>query len=257
MLAEFTQSHFRDLVHPLAECVCNSVAGDDFGKIRLYAFPCVVEDAPSRTYTAHSSHVSAVSFTYDNRWLVSVGGADRAVCQWVLEAKARDVRESVGFEAVPKLTVLAPPPDTVVELPHVEYAADGEELEELEEGVLVDSAAEQVAKVELWVLAIQVVTSDIKCVTLHMLTKHTSQMTYSCAENIILCKLKLYPIATNMPVSIMHTSGEPCIPKKASCVDKGLISGFNSLLPWGMNLSTSCMQGCSYIRPGVPGAGRE
>jgi hypothetical protein len=106
--------------------------------------------------------VSAVSFAYDNRWLLSVGGADRAVCQWVLEGKASEDRERVAFEPVPKLTVLAPPPHTVVELAHVEYADDGEELEALQEGVLVDAPAEQVAKVQPWVLAVQVVTSDIK-----------------------------------------------------------------------------------------------
>ena len=141
-----------------------SIAGDDFGKVRLYAFPCVVEDAPSRTYTAHCSHVSAVSFAYDNRWLVSVGGADRAVCQWVLEAKAREDREGVAFDAVPKLTVLAPPPDKVVELAHVEYAEDGEELEELQEGVMVEDCTGQAPKVAPWVLGIQVVTSDLKYV---------------------------------------------------------------------------------------------
>lgn len=121
-----------------------------------------VQDAPSRTYTAHCSHVSAVSFAYDNRWLVSVGGADRAICQWVLEANACEERESVGFAAVPTLTVLAPPHDTAVELAHVEYAEDGEELEEIQEAVVMDVAVEQVAKVQPWVLAIQVVTSNIK-----------------------------------------------------------------------------------------------
>lgn len=103
-----------------------------------------------------------MSFAYNNRWLVSVGGADRAVCQWALEAKALEDRESVINEAVPKPTVLAPPPDTVVELAHVEYAEDGEELEELEEGVVIDTATVQEIRMQPWTLGIQVVTSDIK-----------------------------------------------------------------------------------------------
>lgn len=43
------------------------VTGDDFGGVRLYAYPCVIEDAPSRSYVAHSSHVKQVAFAADNR----------------------------------------------------------------------------------------------------------------------------------------------------------------------------------------------
>lgn len=164
-----------------------SDAGDDFGKVRLYAFPCVVEDAPSRTYTAHSSHVSAVSFAYDNRWLVSVGGADRAVCQWALEAKAHEEREAVGFDAVPKLTVLAPPPDKVVELAHVEYADDGEELEQLQEGVMAEGTAEENPKVEPWVLGIQVVTSDLKYVVTERTGIKKGALAFKCYRYLEYC----------------------------------------------------------------------
>ena len=43
------------------------VTGDDSGNVRLYAYPCVVDAAPCRTYTAHCSHVKGVRFSYDNR----------------------------------------------------------------------------------------------------------------------------------------------------------------------------------------------
>ena len=53
---------------PLAQGNGRVVAtGDDCGKVRLYNYPCVVEDAPSRCYTAHSSHVKNVKFAFDNR----------------------------------------------------------------------------------------------------------------------------------------------------------------------------------------------
>lgn len=43
------------------------VTGDDKGLVRLYAYPCVVQRAPCRVYTGHSSHVRNIRFSYDNR----------------------------------------------------------------------------------------------------------------------------------------------------------------------------------------------
>lgn len=55
---------------------------DDFGKVKLFRWPCVVPRAQHRPYGGHSSHVTNVSFTHANSWLISTGGADRAVFQW-------------------------------------------------------------------------------------------------------------------------------------------------------------------------------
>lgn len=38
------------------------VTADDFGTVKVFNAPCVVEDAPARTGTGHSSHVSNVRF---------------------------------------------------------------------------------------------------------------------------------------------------------------------------------------------------
>ncbi|TKS86620.1 Echinoderm microtubule-associated protein-like 1 [Collichthys lucidus] len=46
------------------------VTGDDFGK------------APSHVYGGHSSHVTNVTFLYDDSYLVSTGGKDMSVMQW-------------------------------------------------------------------------------------------------------------------------------------------------------------------------------
>jgi WD40 repeat protein len=58
------------------------VTGDDFGKVKLFACPVVVEHAPYREATGHSSHVMNVRFTADQRSVVSVGGHDMSVFQW-------------------------------------------------------------------------------------------------------------------------------------------------------------------------------
>jgi hypothetical protein len=58
------------------------VVGDDHGHVRLLNNPCVVEDAPSKDYGGHSSHVMNVKYLYDDTHVVSVGGNDMAVFQW-------------------------------------------------------------------------------------------------------------------------------------------------------------------------------
>ena len=68
--------------------VCRSVnqkflaTGDDFGKVNLFAFPCVVPKAVSIGYIGHSSHVTKVKFSYDDTFLVSTGGNDKCVITW-------------------------------------------------------------------------------------------------------------------------------------------------------------------------------
>jgi hypothetical protein len=43
-----------------------------------------------RDYAGHASHVMMVRFAPNNRWLVSVGGRDRAVFQWRLVRQVQD-----------------------------------------------------------------------------------------------------------------------------------------------------------------------
>ncbi|KAM6969167.1 echinoderm microtubule-associated protein-like 1 isoform 5-T5 [Tautogolabrus adspersus] len=58
------------------------VTGDDFGKVHLFSHPCSQFRAPSHVYGGHSSHVTNVSFLYDDSYLVSTGGKDMSVMQW-------------------------------------------------------------------------------------------------------------------------------------------------------------------------------
>ncbi|MEQ2224863.1 Echinoderm microtubule-associated protein-like 1, partial [Ilyodon furcidens] len=58
------------------------VTGDDFGKVHLFSYPCSQFRAPSHIYRGHSSHVTNVSFLYDDSYLVSTGGKDMSVLQW-------------------------------------------------------------------------------------------------------------------------------------------------------------------------------
>ncbi|ELW71686.1 Echinoderm microtubule-associated protein-like 4 [Tupaia chinensis] len=60
---------------------------DDFCKVHLFQYPCSKAKAPSHKYSAHSSHVTNVSFTYNDSHLISTGGKDMSIIQWKLVEK--------------------------------------------------------------------------------------------------------------------------------------------------------------------------
>ncbi|XP_058506821.1 echinoderm microtubule-associated protein-like 4 isoform X1 [Solea solea] len=61
---------------------------DDFCKVHLFAYPCSTAKAPSYKYSAHSSHVTNVSFLYNDSHLISTGGKDTSIMQWRLVEKS-------------------------------------------------------------------------------------------------------------------------------------------------------------------------
>ena len=82
-------------------------AGDDFGRVRVWRWPCVAREAPAvEEIETHASHVSCVRFAPETvasapanaeRWLVSTGGADRAALQWALAGKENENRRPGGI----------------------------------------------------------------------------------------------------------------------------------------------------------------
>ena len=72
------------------------VSADDFGRVNLFNYPVIVSQAPCRSYRGHSSHVMNITFTANDKRVVSVGGKDRAVFQW----RTRMLRE----DEMPKKT---------------------------------------------------------------------------------------------------------------------------------------------------------
>jgi WD40 repeat protein len=59
------------------------VAGDDFGHVRLHNFPVVLPE-PNKAYSGHAEHVMNVSFTANDQYVISCGGADMSIFQWKL-----------------------------------------------------------------------------------------------------------------------------------------------------------------------------
>ncbi|XP_078261097.1 EMAP like 4 isoform X1 [Rhinoraja longicauda] len=64
---------------------------DDFCKVHIFQYPISKPKAPSHVYSAHSSHVTNVSFTYNDGHLISTGGKDTSIIQWRLWRAAEKV----------------------------------------------------------------------------------------------------------------------------------------------------------------------
>ncbi|XP_053917231.1 echinoderm microtubule-associated protein-like 4 isoform X5 [Cuculus canorus] len=78
---------------------------DDFCKVHLFQYPCSKPKAPSHKYSAHSSHVTNVSFTHSDGHLISTGGKDMSIIQWKLVEKVilpqNDIVVDIGAAKVP------------------------------------------------------------------------------------------------------------------------------------------------------------
>merc|ERR1712146_62905 len=56
--------------------------GDDYGKVKLFIYPCCKENSKFKEYKGHSAHVANVRFSSDGNHVFSVGGLDKAVMQF-------------------------------------------------------------------------------------------------------------------------------------------------------------------------------
>ena len=65
--------------------------GDILGHIKLFRYPCVGEQAKFKSFIGHASHVKNLTFTQDNKYVISLGGHDCSVFQWRYIPKFPDI----------------------------------------------------------------------------------------------------------------------------------------------------------------------
>lgn len=83
-LAEWDGTDLNDVT--LTEDGQILACGDDFGCVRLYKYPAICNKPEAqRVYLGHSSFVVGVEFCRDNKHLITCGGNDMAIFQWILE----------------------------------------------------------------------------------------------------------------------------------------------------------------------------
>lgn len=72
-------------------------AGDDFGGLSLYKWPCVAHGAGRRYYDAvHASHVFSTRFNVDGIWLGTAGTGDGCAFLWSVLEGTENVNEDVS-----------------------------------------------------------------------------------------------------------------------------------------------------------------
>ena len=71
---------------------------DDFGTVKLFKYPCVVEKALNNEFIGHSSHVTNVRFSDKEDFLISTGGNDKSIIQWEYLGSGRADQEEVEVE---------------------------------------------------------------------------------------------------------------------------------------------------------------
>jgi len=55
---------------------------DDFGKVKLFRYPCLTQNAQAHVSVGHSSHVTNARWSAKDMYLVTLGGNDRCVFAW-------------------------------------------------------------------------------------------------------------------------------------------------------------------------------
>lgn len=60
------------------------VSGDDAGQVQLFRHPVLERGHQSHAYQSHAANVANVRWSMDEKYVISVGGNDNAICQWTL-----------------------------------------------------------------------------------------------------------------------------------------------------------------------------
>jgi len=53
--------------------------GDDFGTLKILRYPSIVKNSDSVVGRGHSSHVTTVKFSFDDKFIYSAGGEDNCI----------------------------------------------------------------------------------------------------------------------------------------------------------------------------------
>merc|ERR1711865_405993 len=74
---------------------------DDYGKLKLFRYPCLTKGCGAAEFRGHSSHVTNVKFSLGDTHLISTGGNDKCVFQWKLDID-EEVEDGAEPEVIPE-----------------------------------------------------------------------------------------------------------------------------------------------------------
>lgn len=56
--------------------------GDDYSKVKVFRYPVCNKRQLYNEYKGHSSHVTGLKWSYDDKILISIGGLEKSIIQW-------------------------------------------------------------------------------------------------------------------------------------------------------------------------------
>ena len=56
--------------------------GDDLGSLKICRYPCIKKNFDYVSGSGHSSYITNVRFSADDRYVYSIGGEDKCVMVW-------------------------------------------------------------------------------------------------------------------------------------------------------------------------------
>lgn len=59
--------------------------GDDFSKVKLFKYPVCKPKQIYNSYKGHSSHITGVKWSYDDKLVITTGGLEKSIIQWTFE----------------------------------------------------------------------------------------------------------------------------------------------------------------------------
>ena len=78
---------------------------DNFGRVRLFNYPCVNIGSPDKCYKGHSDNVTNIKFSHDDAYCITIGGDDKSIFIWSTdildEIREREVLKTITSNTVP------------------------------------------------------------------------------------------------------------------------------------------------------------
>lgn len=88
-------------------------AGDNYGRVSLFRYPCTTSFAAAKRYRAAASQITRIRFCAGDSLLISLAGPDKTIFQW---AHKRDRSEAVAWNVVERRGEIEEEEDDVMKL---------------------------------------------------------------------------------------------------------------------------------------------
>lgn len=125
-------------------------AVDNFGRVRLFNYPCVMPGASDKCYKGHASNVRNITFSSDDDYCITTGGTDGCIFVW-----ATDIQDEIRERVACQLHSQVPGTDVYFEDVQKEPASVSMDEEEFSISKVILTGGDEFQAVKPWKGAIR------------------------------------------------------------------------------------------------------